>query len=162
MNDAVELIPAERASDIANIRALFVEYARSLDFDLCFQSFDQELLDLPGQYAPPRGRLILCRAAGTSAGCIALKPLPDGFCEMKRLFVRPEFRGKGIALKLASKIIEEARQIGYSAMRLDTIAGKMAAAIALYRRLGFRQIPPYYDNPIPNAAYFELELSSKS
>ena len=158
MNDAIELIPVEGGSDLEEIRALFLEYAQSLDFDLCFQSFDQELLDLPGKYAPPHGRLFLCRVHGAAAGCIALKPLKDRVCEMKRLFVRPEFRGREIALKLSTKIIDEARLIGYSAMRLDTIAGKMAPAIALYRKLGFREIQPYYDNPIANAAYFELRL----
>lgn len=158
MSDSIELVPVENGPDVEEIRTLFLEYAQSLDFNLCFQSFDEELAALPGKYAPPDGRLILCRSQGAAAGCIALKPLENGFCEMKRLFVRPAFRGRGIALKLATRIIAEAREAGYSAMRLDTIAGKMAPAIALYRRLGFREIPPYYDNPIPNAAYFELQL----
>lgn len=158
MSEAIELIYVEAGIHIDEIRDLFLEYARSLDFDLCFQSFDKELLELPGPYAPPRGRLILCRVDGSPAGCIAVKPIGDEVCEMKRLFVRPHFRGKGIGFKLASQLIEDARRIGYSAMRLDTIAGKMAPAIALYRSLGFKEIPPYYDNPIPNAAYFELKL----
>ena len=158
MNDAIELIPVDGGADLEDIRALFLEYARSLDFNLCFQSFDQELLDLPGKYAPPAGRLFLCRVNNAAAGCIALKPLEAGVCEMKRLFIRPAFRGHGIALMLCTRIIDEARRIGYSAMRLDTIAGTMAPAIALYMKLGFREIPPYYDNPIPNAAYFELWL----
>lgn len=143
------------------IRALFLEYARSLDFNLCFQSFDQELKDLPGVYALPEGRLILCTLDGKSAGCIALKPLvmkPLAVCEMKRLYVRPEFRGRGLGVQLASYLIEEARRAGYAVMRLDTIAGQMDNAIALYRSLGFREIPAYYDNPIPNALYMELKL----
>ena len=161
MNDAVELVYVESGPQIEEIRALFVEYARSLDFNLYFQSFDKELDALPGRYAPPHGRLILCRVNGAAAGCIAVKPLrTDGLCEMKRLFVRPEFRGKGIGLKLAARIIEDAKRIGYRAMRLDTITGHMNAAIAMYRSLGFKEIPPYYDNPVPNAAFFELTLTT--
>ena len=161
MNDAVELVYVESGPQIEEIRALFREYARSLDFNLCFQSFDKELDALPGRYAPPQGRLILCRVNGAAAGCIAVKPLrTDGLCEMKRLFVRPKFRGKGIGLKLAARIIEDAKRIGYRAMRLDTITGHMNAAIAMYRSLGFKEIPPYYDNPVPNATFFELTLTT--
>jgi len=157
MNSDVELLHIEAGPQLEDIRALFLEYARSLDFSLCFQNFDEELRNLPAEYAPPRGRLILCRYDGSAAGCIALKPLAGEFCEMKRLFVRPEFRGKRLGVKLATYLIEEARQIGYGAMRLDTI-GSMHRAIALYRSLGFREITPYYRNPIPNAVYFELTL----
>lgn len=160
MSEAVELVYVESGPELEEIRALFLEYARSLDFNLCFQSFDKELLELPGRYAPPQGRLILCRVDGAAAGCIAVKPLRGvGLCEMKRLFVRPEFRGKGIGLKLATRLIEDAKQIGYRAMRLDTIVGRMDAAIAMYRSLGFNEILPYYDNPVPNAAFFELILN---
>ena len=159
MSDIIEFVYIESGPELEEIRDLFLEYARSLDFNLCFQSFDKELLELPGRYAPPQGRLILCRVNGASAGCIAVKPLRgDGLCEMKRLFVRPEFRGKGLGLKLAVRLIEDAKQIGYHAMRLDTIAGQMDAAIAVYRGLGFKEIPPYYDNPVPNAVFFELIL----
>jgi len=158
MSDTVDLIEVEYGPQLDDIRELFLEYARSLDFDLCFQNFDKELRELPGEYARPEGRLILCRVQEAPAGCIALKPLGDGICEMKRLFVRPQFRGKGLGLTLGRRIVDEARHIGYKAMRLDTIAGKMESAIALYRSLGFEEIPPYYDNPIPNAAYFELDL----
>ena len=158
MSNPVELIYVESGPQIEEVRALFVEYARSLDFNLHFQGFDKELLELPGPYSLPQGRLILCRLQGAPAGCIAVKPLGGGLCEMKRLFVRPEFRGKGIGLKLATRIIADARQIGYRAMRLDTIA-TMVPAMALYRQLGFREIPPYYDNPVPNATFFELTLS---
>jgi putative acetyltransferase len=143
---------------LEEIRALFLEYAGSLNFELCFQSFDQELRELPGKYAIPRGRLILCRVDGKTAGCIALKPLAPGVCEMKRLYVRPEFRGRKLGLNLARRIVDEARAIGYSTMRLDTIRGYMDNAIALYESLGFKEIPPYYENPIPNAFYMELSL----
>ena len=157
MNSDVELLHIEAGPQLEDIRALFLEYARSLDFSLCFQNFDEELRNLPAEYAPPRGRLILCRYDGSAAGCIALKPLAGEFCEMKRLFVRPEFRGKRLGVKLATYLIEEARRVGYGAMRLDTI-GSMDRAIALYRSLGFREIAPYYRNPIPNAVYFEFTL----
>lgn len=140
------------------VRDLFLEYAASLDFSLCFQNFDVEVRQLPGEYAPPSGRIILCRINGQTAGCIALKPLSKGICEMKRLFVRPAFRRKKLGLCLASRLIQEAKEIGYHSMRLDTIAGTMEGAIALYRSLGFREIPAYYENPIPNAVYLELRL----
>jgi len=158
MSKPIELIEAASEPEIEEVRALFSEYAASLHFDLCFQNFDKELRELPGIYAPPRGCLILGRVEGRTAGCIALKPLGGGLCEMKRLFVRPEFRGKQIGFELAVRVISEARQKHYTAMRLDTIAGRMDRAIALYRSLGFREIAPYYNNPVPNAVYFELTL----
>jgi len=158
MSDDIELVEVCEGPNLDVIRDLFLEYARSLDFNLCFQNFDEELRQLPGEYAPPAGRLVLCRVDGSPAGGIALKPLGHGICEMKRLFVRPEFRSRGLGLKLAEHIIKEARQIGYTAMRLDTIAGKMQRAIDLYHFLGFREIPAYYHNPIPDAVYLELEL----
>jgi ribosomal protein S18 acetylase RimI-like enzyme len=143
-------------SDIEEIRSLFIDYGRSLNFDLCFQSFDQELRDLPGAYARPRGRLILARVDGSAAGCVALKPLGDDSCEMKRLYVRPQFRGQQLGKALVSRAVHEARAAAYKSVRLDTIGGTMDHAIALYRSLGFREIPPYYPNPVPNATYFEL------
>jgi putative acetyltransferase len=158
MSELVEFVQVEQGPMLEEIRALFLEYAGSLNFELCFQSFDQELRELPGKYAKPRGRLILCRVDGKTAGCIALKPLEPGFCEMKRLYVRPEFRGRKLGLNLARRIVDEARAIGYSSMRLDTIRGYMDNAIALYESLGFKEIPPYYENPIPNAFYMELSL----
>jgi ribosomal protein S18 acetylase RimI-like enzyme len=157
MSEGVELIEIRDGADLHVIQELFLEYARSLDFDLCFQNFDEELRSLPGRYAPPAGRLILCRLDGAPAGCVALKPLGSGICEMKRLFVRPEFRARRLGLQLAQHIIQEARQIGYKAMRLDTIAS-MERAISLYRSLGFKEIPAYYHNPIPDAVYLELLL----
>ena len=153
-----EFVYVEGGSDLEDIRALFLEYAGSLNFELCFQSFDEELQSLPGKYAPPAGRLILCRVDGKAAGCIAVKPLEKAICEMKRLYVRPEFRGRKLGVELARRVVEDARSIGYSAMRLDTIRGYMDNAIALYATLGFREIPPYYKNPIPNAFYMELNL----
>jgi GNAT superfamily N-acetyltransferase len=158
MHDSVRLLQVQSGPALDEIRQLFREYAHSLDFNLCFQNFDEELQQLPGIYSHPQGRLILCEAEGKPAGCIALKPLQPGVCELKRLFVRPEFRGRGIGVKLAQYVIAEARLVGYSKMRLDTIRGKMDNAIVLYQSLGFKEILPYYDNPIPNAFYMELEL----
>ena len=152
----VELLHVESGPALNDIRALFVEYGQSLSFNLCFQSFDEELRNLPGAYAPPRGRLILARVDGAPAGCIALKPLEPQVCEMKRLYVRPPFRGLHLGAALATHVIDEARHAGYVSMRLDTITGAMDHAIALYRSMGFREIPPYYPNPVPNASYFEL------
>jgi ribosomal protein S18 acetylase RimI-like enzyme len=149
---------AESAGHIEQARTLFQEYAASLGFPLCFQSFDKELAGLPGDYAPPEGRLLLAEHEGKLAGCVALHKLSDGVCEMKRLYVRPEFRGKALGRALAESVIAEARAIGYTQMRLDTVVGKMDSAIALYRELGFREIPPYRENPIAGAIYMELKL----
>jgi len=154
----IEFIQVESGPALDQIRALFLEYAKSLDFNLCFQNFDKELRELPGEYALPHGRLILCEFSGKPAGCIALKPLEPGICEMKRLYVRPESRGSQLWFKLATHLIYEARRAGYTSMRLDTIRGSMDKAIALYRSLGFKEIPPYYPNPIANALFLELAL----
>ena len=154
----VTIAQAESAEQIEQARALFLEYAGALGFHLCFQSFDKELAGLHGDYAPPEGRLLLAEHDGKLAGCVALHELDDGLCEMKRLYVRPEFRGKALGRRLAEQVIAEARAIGYASMRLDTIVGKMDAAIALYRALGFREVAPYRDNPIAGAIYMELEL----
>lgn len=143
-------------------RALFQEYAASLGFHLCFQSFDKELAGLPGDYAPPHGRLLLAEHEGQIAGCVALHKLSDGVCEIKRLYVRPQFRGHSLGRALTQRAIQEARLIGYTRMRLDTIVGQMDAAIALYRQLGFREIPPYRENPIVGAIYLELKLEGSA
>src|SRR5262245_6228372 len=137
---------------------LFREYADSLGVDLCFQNFEKELAELPGDYAPPNGRLLLALRDAELAGCIALRGIGDGVCEMKRLFVRQEFRGKGIGRSLIEAIILEAKEIGYERMRLDTIPPKMNDAIALYRSFGFQEIEPYYNNPVPGAKFMELDL----
>ena len=149
---------AVNPDQVEHARALFLEYAESLGFSLCFQSFDKEVAGLPGDYSPPGGRLLLAEHEGKIAGCVALHKLGDGVCEMKRLYVRPEFRGKALGRALAKHVIVEARALGYTRMRLDTIVGKMDSAIALYRELGFREIPPYRENPIPGAIYMEIKL----
>ena len=154
---------AETPADIARVRELFMEYAKALGFSLCFQGFDKEVAELPGDYAAPAGRLLLATCDSRLAGCVALHPLANPgsdqrLCEMKRLYLRPEFRGKRLGRILAERIIEEARSIGYSHMRLDTIASTMADAVVLYRKLGFREIAPYRENPIASAMYMELNL----
>jgi ribosomal protein S18 acetylase RimI-like enzyme len=143
--------------DIADARMLFEEYARWLGVDLCFQGFEQELKLLPGDYAGPRGRLFLARdpESGEAAGCIALRPFAGDTGEVKRLYVRPAYRGTGLGAALAARVIGAAREAGYRRLVLDTLA-HMQSAIGLYRRLGFTEIPAYYDNPIPGALYFEL------
>ena len=156
--NARSFIQAESQEQIADTRKLFEEYSEWLGLNLCFQNFDKELAELPGQYAPPTGRLLLLFSDDKLAGCIALREIGSGTCEMKRLYVRPEFRGHGLGRELAEKIIREAREIGYERMRLDTLPGKMEQAIAMYRSLGFKDIEPYYHNPVADAAFMELEL----
>jgi len=142
------------------VRELFLEYARSLGFSLCFQNFDRELEELPGDYAPPQGRLLVAVSGGRLAGCVALHPLSPAVSEMKRLYVRPEFRGRGLGRELAERILGEARSIGYQKLRLDTVEPEMKSAVRLYRRLGFLEVPPYRSNPIAGALYMELDLDS--
>jgi GNAT superfamily N-acetyltransferase len=146
------------AADLPVIRQLFQEYADALGFDLSFQNFAEELAELPGLYAPPGGCLLLATVADQPAGCVALRPLLGDVCEMKRLYVRPEFRGSGLGHLLASRISDEARALSYHRMRLDTIPARMAGAVALYQGLGFEAIPAYCDNPIPGALFMELRL----
>jgi putative acetyltransferase len=149
---------AESAAQIAQCRELFLEYAQSLGFSLCFQNFDKELADLPGEYAPPKGRLLLGEFEGELAACVALHPLSEEICEMKRLYLRPNFRGKGLGRALANRVIQEAREIGYQRMRLDTVEPRMKDAVEMYRKIGFQEIEPYCDNPIAGALYMELLL----
>jgi ribosomal protein S18 acetylase RimI-like enzyme len=155
---AFDIFPADSPALLAQARELFLEYAQSLGFSLCFQSFDRELAELPGDYAPPRGRLLLAEQEDQLAGCVALHPLSEEICEMKRLYLRPQFRGRGLGRKLADTIISEARSIGYTAIRLDTVEPVMKDAVAMYRRLGFQEIAPYCANPIAGALYMELTL----
>jgi ribosomal protein S18 acetylase RimI-like enzyme len=154
----VALRQAASPADIAQIRELFLEYAQSLGFSLCFQNFDKELASLPGDYAAPDGRLLLAEYSGVPAGCVALHKIGPEICEMKRLYLRPQFRGHGIGRALVENLIAEASRIGYRKMRLDTVEPKMQDAVALYRRFGFQEIEPYRVNPIEGALYMELAL----
>lgn len=155
--DTLTIRPAETETDYQAARGLFEEYAESLDFELCFQDFADELERLPGDYAPPTGDLLLAEVDEMVAGCIAVRKLDEGVCEMKRLYVRPAFRQAGIGRALSEAILERARDLGYEVMRLDTVES-MHAAQALYRSLGFRKTEPYYHNPLPNVVYMEREL----
>ena len=153
-----EFVQAESPAQVGQARELFIEYSEWLGLNLCFQNFEQELAELPGAYAPPDGRLLLAVHEGGVAGCVCLRKIGDETCEMKRLYVRPEFRGLGVGRALASQIIAEARSLNYARMRLDTIPPKMNEAIKVYRSLGFREIEPYYHNPVEGALFMELIL----
>lgn len=148
---------AESDEDIRLARKLFEEYQTGLDISLCFQNFDHELANLPGDYAPPTGRLLLSFIDDEPCGCIALRKIDASTCEMKRLFLRANARGQHLGRRLVEKIIDEAKQIGYAEMRLDTLPGKMETAIALYRSLGFKETAPYHDTPV-HTIFMELKL----
>jgi len=154
----LKVVTAESSEQVDTIRELFLEYAKSLNFNLCFQGFDKELESLPGKYAAPDGRLLLALYDQKIAGCVALWKVSDQVCEMKRLWVRPEFRGKKIGRQLAEFVIEQAKLIGYSKMKLDTI-DTMTEAIKLYVSLGFRSTSAYRYNPVEGAEYMELDLN---
>ena len=156
----MKIVQVNTELEINQARALFREYERWLDVGLCFQNFEKELAELPGAYAPPDGRLLLACESDQFAGCVALRKLSEGVCEMKRLFVRPQFQGKRLGQGWLQSIIDEARSIGYERMRLDTLPDKMDRAIKLYRSVGFREIAPYYHNPIGGALYMDLDLTS--
>jgi GNAT superfamily N-acetyltransferase len=168
----MEIIPVHSPDHILAARKLFMEYAEYLGADLCFQGFQQELDGLPGDYAPPQGQLLLAidsggaeggRAAGDrvagdgAVGCVAMRKLAEGVCEMKRLYVQPGHRGRGLGHTLAEAIIGEARRIGYAKMRLDSLAS-LKEAVGLYRSLGFVEVPPYCYNPLPNVVFMERLL----
>jgi putative acetyltransferase len=158
---AIELRLAETPDDIQAVRELFLDYQASLDVDLCFQGFHQELQQLPGEYAPPAGALLLALVDGAPAGCCALRPLPNtdhpDACEMKRLFVRPAFRGFGLGRLLVDRLLVLGQMGGYATMLLDTLSD-MEAARALYQETGFVEIAPYYHNPLPGAHYLKVSL----
>ena len=157
----VELATPQSAAELNAVRTLFVEYADSLNIDLCFQNFDTELLELPGDYAEPRGGLVLAWVDGEVAGCCAMRPLDTvdypNACEMKRLYVRPIYRGLQLGRMLAEAILDTARVAGYDCILLDTL-NDMEAARALYQELGFEEVPPYYFNPIAGAHYLKAQL----
>ena len=146
-------------SDVPTVRALFAEYAAGLGIDLCFQQFDEELVGLPGAYAPPTGGLFIARDGEAPAGCVAFRRLGAGRCELKRLYVRSAFRGRGLGRLLACRALEEAGAAGYSSAHLDTLPS-MTGAIALYRALGFEPAEPHYHNPVPGALFFAKSLKA--
>lgn len=154
----ISILQAETAEQIEEIRKLFREYEAWLGLDLCFQNFEDELANLPGKYAPPSGRLFLASEDGKSAGCIALRKFENEICEMKRLYVRENFRGKNLGKSLIEKLIAEARRIGYKKMRLDTLPGKMGKAVKLYQSFGFSETEPYYYNPYGETLFMESDL----
>jgi putative acetyltransferase len=159
----ITLVPAATPEQVDAARAILREYAASLDVDLGFQDFEAELAGLPGAYAPPQGELLLACVDDRVAACGALRPLADAdyanACEMKRLYVRPVYRGLGLGRMMAQALVDSARRAGYSTMLLDTL-DDMAAARELYGTLGFTEVAPYYFNPIAGAHYFKLDLDA--
>jgi len=151
----VTIREAQGAADMAQVRRMFLEYQASIGVDLCFQGFEQELASLPESYV----RLLLAEEGGSILGCVGLRPMAGADCEMKRLYVRPPGRGRGVGRMLATRVIAEARQAGYARLLLDTLPS-MKQARALYRSLGFTEVPPYYPNPIPGASYLALPLAA--
>lgn len=157
----LRIVKAAQPSEVEQVRTLVLEYAGSLGVDLCFQDFAREMQEFPGEYTPPEGCLLLAMSGEAPAGCVGLRPLGSGVCEMKRLYVRPQYRGQGLGQQLARAIIAEAGELNYAAMRLDTLPS-MKAAIGMYRELGFQPIAPYYRNPVEGALFFELKLQAPS
>lgn len=154
----IEIRSPETIEQIEDARMLFREYEKSLGLDLCFQGFEGELAELPGKYSEPDGRLYVAYSMNNPAGCIALREFQEVACEMKRLFVRDEFRGQKIGIQLIERLISDAREIGYTRMLLDTIPSRMGKALSLYHSHGFREIPAYYDNPNTGVLFMELVL----
>lgn len=157
----MELIQAATTAQIQQAKQLFQEYAAWVEISLCFQNFDKELANLPGDYVPPSGRLLLAVADGKAMGCVALRKISNDVGEMKRLYVRPSFRSRGLGRTLTETLIAEAKEIGYTKLRLDTLPGKMDRAIGMYRAFGFTEIAPYYRNPVAGATFMELRLDEK-
>jgi len=156
MSDIIEAVTPQQ---VAQVRNLFVDYRRQLPLDYCFQTFDAEIAGLPGDYAPPRGMLLLATVVGQPVGCVGLRPFPlAATCEMKRLYVRPGLRGGNLGRLLVERLLNEARVLGYKSMRLDSYRPRMQAAIALYRSFGFREIPPDPLQPTEGLIYMELAL----
>lgn len=153
----IEIKKIESAQDLEEVKQLFREYASFLQVDLCFQGFESELAKLPAKYAEPEGAIFLAKVNDMPAGCIALWKLEDGVCEMKRLYVKPEFQGLGLGKQLANILIEEAKQKGYNKMKLDTLQ-RLSAANALYTNLDFIKTIPYNVNPEEDVVYYEKEL----
>jgi GNAT superfamily N-acetyltransferase len=156
--NTIELKQPATPADMDLVRGIFREYEAWLGMDLCFQGFEDELKNLPGKYDPPEGRLHLAYTDGELAGCIAMRSLGGGVCEMKRLFVRDKYRGRQIGRILIERLISDAREIGYDQMRLDTYPPKMGKAVQLYESYGFREIPAYYHNPTEGVLFMELDL----
>jgi len=154
----LKISEARSPEQVGQAGRLFQEYAASLDTDLCFQGFEAELASLPGQYTPPRGELLLALCNGQPVGCVALRPLDELVCEMKRLYVQPDVRAHGIGRMLVQRVVEVGKALGYRAMRLDSLPS-MTVAIPLYRRFGFRDVLPYRHNPVAGTLYLELPLS---
>ncbi len=154
----MEIRQARTKTEIEEVRRLFREYESFLDVDLCFQSFEEELAGLPGKYTPPDGGLLIAVDGERTVGCVAVRRLIPEICEMKRLYVKPEARGTGLGRTLARQIVETAKGIGYSKMRLDTL-DKLRTARRIYTFMGFKETIPYYENPIPGVVYMELALS---
>lgn len=153
----MRIVDGHGEEELPAVRRLFEEYAASLEVDLGFQDFERELRELPGEYAPPTGRVLLALEEDEPAGCVALRPYEPEVCEMKRLYVRPAFQGSGLGRRLAEAIVEAGRDAGYAVMRLDTLP-TMEAARGLYRSLGFEEIEAYRPNPVHGTTYFELGL----
>jgi putative acetyltransferase len=160
MQSNFNIIEVSSFDQIEIVRELFLEYEQAIKVDLCFQNFKDELAKLPGDYAPPQGALLLAVYNQKTAGCIALRKINESTCEMKRLYIRPEFRGKSFGKELTLTVIDKARRIGYTKMRLDTLP-IMKEAIQLYKSLGFCEIDPYRHNPVEGALFMELDLKDR-
>jgi putative acetyltransferase len=155
----MEISQAKSPIELETARALFGEYAAETGLDLCFQGFPTELANLPGLYAPPRGRLLIAWSGSNPTGCVALRPLGDDVCELKRMYVRPAFRGRGVGRRLTEAILAEARSFGYATMKLDTLP-VMLPAVRLYESLGFVRCTAYYNTPLTETIFMECRLKA--